>query len=452
MIRLEARAPVAAVMWAVTVSLAVLCLAAFLATVSYEYQVAAIILLLVAAAAVWLIPRAVRKEPSVTVALLTTALIVKLVGGLARYVALQVIFGGGDALSYHRAGEASYQLVRSFDFSFIRPPYFSTDFVEDLVAFVYAATGPSMLGAFLIFSTLSFIGTWLFYRAHRISFPNGRSRLYFLLLFFLPTMAFWPSSLGKDALIVFGLGVATYALANLLQRLAVRHFLMLVLGVAFTFGVRPAVAVMFLFGASAAFLIHPGALRSPMSRPIGMVFLGPVLLVGLLYSINLALEYEKLDSSVQGVVEEYVATHERLLQEGGSVIEGPAPTSPGGFGQAVLTVMFRPFPWELSDPLALIAGLESLILLAIVIVRFPAAGRALKQWRGGMLVAALLVTFAIIVPLTAVANFGLLVRQRAQVLPFLFMVFTAAPPRLRPVPRTAFQPRAVPRQATATSG
>lgn len=437
----------------VAVALALVLVGALMGTVSYEYQAGIVVLLLIVVGASYLIPRAVAKEPSVTTTLLAVALAVKLLGAFARYVMLLVIFEGGDAVAFHKAGEADYLLVRSLDFSFLDAPFFGTVFTEHLTAFMYAVTGPSMMGAFLVCSTLAFFGTWLFYRAHRLAFPGGDSRLYFLLLFFLPTMAFWPSSLGKDALVVFGLGVATWGLAKLLQRVSPGSFVQMALGIVFTFGVRPALAVMFLAGAAIAFLLHPGAMRSPLSRPITALLLGPLVAAGLFFAGSQALLYENIDASLDTVLEEYVATRERLLAEGGSVIEGPAPTSPGGVGQAILTVLFRPFPWELATPLAAVAGLESLVLLGIVVIRLKTGWRAIRtRWRGGLVICALVVVVTLIVPLTAAANFGLLVRQRAQLLPFLLLILTAeAGPRLLRDPTASPYLRRPSSQAAATS-
>ena len=447
------RIPPARLAVPVVLVLSLVLVGAIIGTVSYEYQAAIVLLLAIVVGATYLIPRAVAKEPSVTTMLLGLALAAKLLGALTRYFMLLVIFEGGDALSFHQAGEANYLLVRSLDFTFLDAPLFGTAFMEDATAFLYAVTGPSMLGAFLVCSTLAFYGTWLFYRAHRLAFPDGDGRLYFLLLFFLPTMAFWPSSLGKDALVVFGLGVATWGLAKLLHQVSLASFLQMGLGILLTFGVRPAVAVMFLAGAGVAFLLHPGMMRTPLSRPIAALFLGPVMVVMLFFAASQALFYENIDASLDTVVEEYVATRERLLGEGGAVIEGPAPTTPGGVGQAVLTVLFRPFPWELATPLAAVAGLESLVLLGIVLVRLKPGWRAIRtRWRGGLVICALIVAVSLVVPLTAAANFGLLVRQRAQLLPFLFMVLTAVPgPRWWREPAASPYLRRSSPQAAATS-
>ncbi|MFN2589879.1 MAG: hypothetical protein ABR518_03825, partial [Actinomycetota bacterium] len=197
-------------------------LAAFgagLALLSWDVQLTLIVVGVTVLAAMWLIPRAVQKEPTVTVALLSVALAAKIVGAFARYTVLQVVYGGvADAVGYHAQGSLYAPMVRALDFSFLDFSTLGTPIVGYFAAFVYAFTTPSMLTGFLVFSMLSFIGLWCFYRAHRISFPDGNHRLYFLLLFFLPTLVYWPSALGKDALVVFGLGVATLGLARIFHR------------------------------------------------------------------------------------------------------------------------------------------------------------------------------------------------------------------------------------------
>jgi hypothetical protein len=398
---------------------------AALVVAPYDVQLFIVQFGLVVVAAVWFIPRAVRREPTVTVTMLTAAFIVKLVGTGARFALMQLVFGGGDAVAFHLTGEENYHLVRSFDFSFVEPPYFGTDFMEDLPAFLYAVTGPTMLGGFLIFSMASFVGTWFLYRAHRIAFPDGDHRLYFWLLFFLPTMIFWPSSLGKDAVVIFGLGWGTYWLARLIQRVSPVAIASILLGGGLVFGVRPGVGAMFMVGSLVAFLIHPGRLASPFSRPIGMILLFPVVVFGLIFALQSAFKYENIDPSVEGVVTQYEATRETLFEEGGSAFEAPLPTSPSGVIQSIGTVLFRPFPWELGSALAIVAGGEAVLLFALVIARLPRAWRALKRWRGGIVVFSVIMTIALLAPLTAVTNFGLLVRQRAQMLPFLFLIFTA---------------------------
>jgi hypothetical protein len=390
-----------------------------------DIQTVVVLLMIAGVAAGWMIPRASRADGAVSVGLLSGALVAKLAGTFIRYYVLEAIYGRGDAYGYHQVGLLFFRSVRALDFSFITPPYFGTPFTERSAAFLYGAIGPTLLGAFVVFALLAFIGAWCFYRAHRISFPQGDHRLYFLLLFFLPTMVFWPSSLGKDALIVFGLGVATYGIARLLHSFSFQAVGQFALGTAVTFGVRPPVAVMLMAGAAIGFLIHPGRLRDTLGHVASALLVAPVLAAGIWLAVGAAADAEEIEG-LQGAAVAYETAQTSFSISGSSSGFTPAdPTSPLGFVQAAATALFRPLPWEGGNLLAAAAGLEGMFILLLLLSRLPQAMRALRLWRGGMIVTALTLFVSLLVPLSAMSNFGLLVRQRAQMLPFLFMLLTA---------------------------
>lgn len=410
---------------------------AAMALLPWELQITLLVLVITAVVAIWLIPRAVAREPTVTVELLALALTAKVVGALARYGVLQVVYGGiGDAVGYHASGAKYAPMIRALDFSFVDLSTLGTPIVGYFTGLLYAVITPSMPAAFLAFSMLSFIGIWSFYRAHRISFPEGNHRLYFLLLFFLPTLVYWPSALGKDALVIFGLGVATLGLAKIFQRPTAAAFAQLLFGAGLVLVVREAVALMLVFGVVAGLLIRPGPSRSGLTRPIAWVFLVPLLAAGLVFAFQITAEQLNVEEDLESVFQKYETTRENL-QKGGSSFEQPAIDSPADALVAAGGVLFRPFPWELGSGLGAIAGLEGLVLLALFVTRLPAAVRALKLWRGGMVVTALTVSLLLIATLSAFTNFGLLARQRSQAFPFVLMLFTAVASTRRARERTA---------------
>ncbi len=130
----------------------------------------------------------------------------KLAGAVARYyVAFSVYGGNADAGRYHRAGVELAGDFRHLDFAGVHLVT-GTSFIENVTGLVYALIGPSKLGGFVFFSWLGFWGLFLFYRAFTIAVPLGRRRSYAHLLFFLPSLVFWPSSIGKEAWMMFSLG------------------------------------------------------------------------------------------------------------------------------------------------------------------------------------------------------------------------------------------------------
>jgi hypothetical protein len=99
------------------------------------------------------------------------------------------------------------------------------------------------------------------------------------------------------------------------------------------------------------------------------------------------------------------------------------PFTPQGFALAIMTVNFRPFPWEAGGPLPAIAALEGITLMGILFVNRRSMLAGLRRWRtNGMVIMALGAFLSLSVILSVLANFGLLARQRTQVLPFLFML------------------------------
>src|SRR5205085_1758787 len=103
---------------------------------------------------------------------------------------------------------------------FVGPAHSNLPFqtIEVVTGLIYAVIGPTQLGGFLVYAWLGFLGLVLFYRAFRIAFPEGDHRRYARFLFLLPSLLFWPSSIGKDAWMVLMLGIAAYGAARVLSR------------------------------------------------------------------------------------------------------------------------------------------------------------------------------------------------------------------------------------------
>ncbi len=143
--------------------------------------------------------------------LLVGALFLKLLGSVVRHFVAFTVYGGvADAAGYHEWGVRIAERFHSGDFTTGLVSLTLTNFIRFLTGVVYTAIGPSQLGGFLLFSWFGFLGLFFFYRAFTIAVPEGRSRSYAKLLFFLPSLVYWPSSIGKEAWMMFGLGLALF--------------------------------------------------------------------------------------------------------------------------------------------------------------------------------------------------------------------------------------------------
>lgn len=115
--------------------------------------------------------------------------------------------------------------------------------------------------------------------------------------------------------------------------------------------------------------------------------------------------------------------------EGKSTFAPSLLQSPSRAPMAILTVLFRPFVFEAHNAQSVLAGVEGIFLLLLSLLGIPWALAALRSVRRQPYVGlAIAYTGVFIVAFSAVANFGILVRQRALLFP-LYLVLLTIPPR-----------------------
>jgi hypothetical protein len=130
----------------------------------------------------------------------------------------------------------------------------------------------------------------------------------------------------------------------------------------------------------------------------------------------------------QDGVNSALAESARRTGQGGSNFEGAwTGISPVRIPFAVITILFRPFPFEAHNAQTAVTALESTMLLCLTVARRRAIWQAIRQLRQRPYIAFVLVyTGLFVVAFASIANFGILARERIQVLPF-FLVLLAVP-------------------------
>ena len=89
----------------------------------------------------------------------------------------------------------------------------------------------------------------------------------------------------------------------------------------------------------------------------------------------------------------------------------------------MVSVFFRPFPWEVRNVNTLIAGLEGVALLVALVVsqrRLRSIGRL--AFRRPIVIFALVYIGMFTVAFSNIGNFGILARQRTQALPLIVLL------------------------------
>jgi len=363
-----------------------------------------------------------RNHDEAMIGLLIAALLLKLTGAMVRYFVVFSVYGGNDSVAYHEWGAKLAPLIRGGDFApTIDVKLIGTGFIEVLTGWVYALTGTTIVGGYLVFSLFGFWGLYLFYRAFRIAFPEGDHKRYSLILFFLPSLLFWSSSIGKEAWMTLWLGAAAYGAARLLshQRGGLPAVLLGLLGLIM---VRPHVALVAFLALFAAYIVRPAKRRTittPLAKVGGIMIL---MLVGfvVLSQVQSFFGVEKLDS---GAVDTVLVHTNTQSTQGGSEYQVEAVNGPIGFVNAAIAVVFRPWPFEANNVMSGIASLEGVFILGLVLTslrRFAAFPRLLI--RQPYVMFCTVFSLAFIFVFASIGNFGILVRQRVQLYPFLFVL------------------------------
>jgi hypothetical protein len=367
-------------------------------------------------------------------AILAGALTLKLAGAVARYFVAFSVYGGvADASGYDGWGRRLSSAFWHGNFATGLPKLSGTDFVRFLTGIVYSGVGPTKLGGFLVFSWLGFWGLFLFYRAFTVAVPEGRRRAYAVLVFFLPSLVFWPSSIGKEAWMMFSLGIASFGVAKILSGRTYRGLIPLGIGLWFAAIVRPHVAGMVAIALVAGYLLrrpHPSLRQlAPIVKTValaGLVVIAAVLIVRtdrFLHGLGTGPNPGVTDI-LHGVTER---THTGGSSFAASVLENPWRTP-----IAAVTVLYRPLLVDAHNVQSLISATEGTILLIFSIVRIRWMLAALFSVRRQPYVGFAIAYCAVfILGFSAIANFGLLARERVQVLPFFLILLTIPPADLR---------------------
>jgi hypothetical protein len=399
---------------------------------SFDVWGAMVIAPVLAGISIPLLLRASRREADPWMGkLLVWAFVAKMAGTLVRYaVTFEVYAGRADAGGYHGSGRRLAEAFWSGTWDSVYrtevPTLIGTEFMRLATGVVYIVTGPTKLGGFLVFSWLGFWGLYWFYRAFRIGFPEGDHRRYAVLLFFLPSLLYWPSSIGKEAWMIFTLGLATYGVAMLL-RYRTRGYVALLAGLAGTAMVRPHVTLLAFVAFFIAYLLRRRSWRESSSGLLGRIIgIGVLVLVGGIVLAQAASFFNLADLDRQGV-EQVLDRTEDQSSKGGSQFSVARPKSAAEYPSAFVTVLFRPFPWEAANAQALVAAAEGAFLLFAFVLSVPRLARLPRYVVSVPYIAFVVAYTAMFVyAFSSVGNFGLITRQRTQVFP-LVLVLLALP-------------------------
>ena len=356
-------------------------------------------------------------------------LILRVVGAITYFALVMRVYGRGDFELYFQAGVDIAERIWAGDWSAFTESsrwhgghWWGTQFVIFTTGVIVALIGPTILGAFVVFSFVGFMGLAGFAVAFRRSFPFEHPARYARWIWLLPSLWFWPASIGKEAVLLLALGLAVMGYVGRGDRVS---WTPLLAGMLLLSAVRPQLAAVTAVSIVVAQSLGFGE-RWTFRRAIQSVVLIALAIAGLSFSLSTLGMSGAEPEEVQAYLEARAAT---------AAVGGTAADAAGvgwrNAPQALVNILFRPLPWEATNAPNLLAALELAGFWLIVAFRWRDVSRALWRWRQHRLTRfglAFTLLYAGSLGMVVV-NLGIIARQRIFIFPLLFLFVEAAATR-----------------------
>ncbi len=288
----------------------------------------------------------------------------------------------------------------------------------------------------LLFSVFAFSGLWQLYRISCVALPGVAKRYLGFAILLFPSVVFWGSGLLKDTLTLGGICwvTACFYRGIILRESRIRNILVMLIISYFIATIKSYILVAFvpaafLWYSAEKRLLSSGATTNPLSPILATVaILISLVLLSQLGDILGRYSVQNLQYEAESMQQWHHQVEEVYDYEGSSYSLGNTDFSTLGLITkapiALVTTFFRPFPWEVGNPLMALSSLEALSLFSIAVFVFfqsnkdPEYSFARIFKRYPILQFSLLfsIIFGFAVGFTAY-NFGALVRYKIPCLP-----------------------------------
>ncbi len=380
------------------------------------------------------------------------AFAVKVVGAISIGLIYHFYYGYGDTLRYHWYATFISEKMWSDPVTGLRmlfvdlnniPPdlwveFRNVKFITDkgtflivrITAFLSFFCYQSYYAVAVLYATLSFSGAWLLFKAFYKLYPSLHKPLALATLF-VPSIFFWGSGILKDSITLSALGWLFYAFVTFKEK-KVRNTIIIIFSCWLIISIKLYILLMFVV----ALLIWYAAefhhkLRHPMLRVLVIPILLFVVSVALFFSIrelgeiNTRFAIENVSDSAEKLAKTQLQLSEDMKGSAYSLGSDPLDYSLKGaitkLPAALNVTLFRPYIWEVKNPVMVMAALESLIILVFTLKVFRRRGLIgfFKFGKHTLVVFCLVYafTFGAAVGMTSY-NFGTLVRYKIPCIPF----------------------------------
>jgi hypothetical protein len=379
------------------------------------------------------------------------ALVLKIVGAISLGLLYTFYYDGGDTFKYHTYG--SRQIWNAI----IDSPYdgfdllFSTElkgnfykytntltiyrdkpsfFVARIAAIFDLFTFSSYMGTAVLFAVTSFSGIWMLFTTFYQRYPHLH-RWLALGVLFIPSIVFWGSGILKDSLTIACVGMVTFAVNRLFiqRKLSVSSVLLFAVPFFVIFSIKKYV-LLCLTPALVVWVVAYSLyqMRSKMFKILLLPGISIFALAFSYYAVSKISEEDEKYALSEIAKTSAVTAHDIRYFTGKDAGSGyDLGTLDGTFSgmlqllpQAINVSLFRPYLWEVKNPLMLLSALESLVLIILTLkILFRSKLNFFAAVRNPDVLFSMIfsLSFAFAVGISTY-NFGTLVRYKIPLLPF----------------------------------
>ena len=394
------------------------------------------------------------------------ALTVRILGALFLGIIYQFYYSGGDTFNYHTHGsrviweaivndpsEGMKLMMVSGEDQWIAYKYSSqilffgdpsSYFIVKLATIFDLFTFSTYSATAVLFGVVSFIGMWLFFKTFIDSFTKLHRWIAFAVLF-VPSVIFWGSGILKDSIVLACVGMLTYSAKKIFIDKQIRSVSILLLLLSLFVIYKVKIYVLLCFFPAALLWIYASAfykIRSAVLKGLLVPFVLLLIVVSGYYAVlkigeddrrysleNLA-RTARITAYDIGFYSGKNAGSGYSLGELDDSFTGMAKLAPA----AINVSLFRPYLWEVKNPLMLLSALESFAFLVLTIyVVFKKRSLFFRSFGDPNVLFCM--TFSIMFAFAvgvSTFNFGTLARYKIPLLPFytlalIFIYFYRTP-------------------------